>query len=187
MDFTLKAGAHHDEGDRIPYLRFAGDAQALFYEWLTDLQGRVKTEEHPIIAEHLCKYPSLMPSLALIFHLVEVAAEQAAGPVSLHSTEQAAAWCDYLETHAQRIYGLSQDITQHAAATLARKIQEGRFGDGFTARDVYRNLRGVLADRDVVQAALAELVEAGWLKKWVTPPAFQQRQATSYFINPKVK
>jgi hypothetical protein len=58
-----------------------------------------------------------MPSLAVIFHLIEVADSvlAKAGPqdlffpeppkqISLRNAEQAAAFCDYLETDARRIY-----------------------------------------------------------------------------------
>lgn len=58
-----------------PFFRFSRDGQAVFQEWLTRLQREKLTDErdHSIILEHLAKYRSLMPSLALVFHLIECA------------------------------------------------------------------------------------------------------------------
>ena len=36
-------------------------------------------DEDPVIVEHLAKYRSLMPSLALIFHLIEAADQTVTG------------------------------------------------------------------------------------------------------------
>ena len=57
------------------------------------------------MVEHLSKFDSLMPSLALIFHLVEIANwdislrpdPDPSKSVPLHCAQLAAEWCDYLE------------------------------------------------------------------------------------------
>jgi putative DNA primase/helicase len=47
-----------------PVLCFASDAQALFVEWLTELEGKVRDDSlHPALVSHLAKYRKLMPSL----------------------------------------------------------------------------------------------------------------------------
>jgi hypothetical protein len=51
-------------------LTFAPDAQALFREWLSQLEARLRGDElAPVMQAHLAKYRSLMPSLALLFSL----------------------------------------------------------------------------------------------------------------------
>jgi hypothetical protein len=79
-----------------------------------------------------------MPSLSLIFHLVEMAERQpsVSRGVPLHCAELAAQWCDYLETHARRIYGLATDTAAQSAKKLLEKIEDGFIQDGFQARDV---------------------------------------------------
>ena len=53
-------------------LRFAPDAQCVFDEWRTDLEQMLCNEGiSPALESHLAKYRSLMPSLALIFYLIE--------------------------------------------------------------------------------------------------------------------
>jgi hypothetical protein len=162
MDFT-EYGVAIDEGEKIPYLRFDNEAQELFNEWLTELQRKLQVDEAPVILEHLNKYRSLMPSIALIDHLVNVANGMAGGPVRLESAEKAAAWCEYLESHARRIYALVGDVGQRAAAELAKKLKARKLQDGFTVRDVYRNQWHLLTSKEIVKAACDELVEAGWL------------------------
>jgi hypothetical protein len=125
MDFTAH-GATLEEGAKAPHFHFSPDAQRFFYDWLTTHEGKLRRNgEEPIMIEHLAKFRSLMPSLALIFHAIGVADGTASGPVTLRSAQRAAQWCDYLETHARRIYGLVNDLEIQAAARLASKIQEG--------------------------------------------------------------
>ena len=188
MDFT-KYGATEEDGERFPYLHFSDEAQTLFNEWLTDLEiEKLRVDDYSMILEHFGKYRSLMPSLALIFHLIDVADGASGGPVSLQAAEKAAAFCDYLESHVRRVYGLVANIDQQAAAILAEKIQTQKLNDGFTVRDVYRKGWHLLNNRELAQPACDELVELGWLKV-----EHQEKEGTGrsalpiYHINPKVK
>jgi len=124
----------------------------------------------------------------LIFHLIEIANGAEAGPVTLTSTKQAAAWCDYLESHARRIYGLVSDIKLQAASRLAQKIEEGVLQDGFSARDVYRKEWSLLDTKELTQGAIEELVEAGWLREEASQAQENGRPPLPiYRINPKLK
>ena len=174
------------QGERsIPYYHFSENAQEVFYEWLTELQEKIQVDDSPVMLEHLSKYRSLMPSLALIDHILNIADGQQPGPVTLESTEKAAAWCDYLESHARRIYALVGNIGQRAAVELSRKIKNKKLQDGFTVRDVYRNGWQLLDKKEAVKAACEELEEAGWLQLKLIP--IEGRQAkTVYMINPKI-
>ena len=142
MDFTAY-GAETDEFTKIPYFHFAPDAQEFFNGWLLELEIKLRSnDEDPVIIEHLAKYRSLMPSLALIFHLIEAADQTVTGhgfiltepqkEISLHSVQQAAEWCSYLETHARRIYGLAANIAVQSARRLLEKIKDGSLEDGFS-------------------------------------------------------
>jgi len=185
MDFK-DYGASKEESDKFPYLRFSDEAQELFYEWLTELQlTKLQADDHPLIIEHLGKFRSLMPSLALISHMVAVADGATPGPVSLEAATQAAAGCEYLESHARRIYGLVADVNHHSAGKLAEKIKDEKLEDGFTVRDIYNKNWHMLNDRELAQAACDYLVEAEWLRQKVTPPSFGQKGKITFLINPK--
>jgi len=182
MDF-LKVGAELPDVKRIPFFRFSPGGQAVFNEWLTDLVTKLRTDDMPVMVEHLAKYRSLMPSLALIFHLLGVAAGKPSGPVTQEAAEMAAAWCEYLESHARRIYGLLGEVSVKAASELSKKIQAGRVADGFTARDIYKNCWHLLDSREKVVAACRELMEAGWLREYVPK---DKKARLAYHINPKI-
>lgn len=189
MDFR-QHGAYGDEQERVPYYRFSDEGQQVFYQWWEELETILRTQEdEPVVLEHLGKYRSLMPSLALIFHLLELASSSSpvSSQVSARNATCAAAWCGYLERHARRIYGLVTNVTQQAARRLAGKLKEGGLSDRFTIRDVYRKDWSLLDDRPLIEKACDELVALGWLREKTTPSAPGQRGKTEYLINPKVR
>jgi hypothetical protein len=97
------------------------------------------------------------------------------------------AWCDYLEAHARRCYGLLTDDGLRAAQALADKVRQGKLADGFTARDVRRNQWRSLTTDEAVQAALDWLEDEGWLRADEVGGAGpgSGRRTWRYFINPK--
>lgn len=162
------AGAIKDEEYEIPYLRLEKKkAQELFYQWLTKLQQKIESEDNTLLQEHLGKYRKLVPSLALIFHLVEVFAEtvKRASPVGIQSLEKAIRWADYLESHARRVYAMATDYRVQAAQALAKKIESGCLQDGFTTREIFRNNWSQLGDLEEVKAACDELESANWIRR----------------------
>ena len=186
MDFK-QAGAE-SEDDARPFFHFDKEAQSLFYEWLTELENKIRTEENPLLCEHFAKYRSLMPSLSLVFHLVDVAGGANSGPVTVRAAATAADWVDYLETHARRIYSLILDMGPRSAAALAAKIQKGKVQDGFTARDIYRKQWTILDTPEIVSSACDELESLGWIRR--EKEASTQiggRPTFKFFINPKIK
>jgi hypothetical protein len=79
MDFQAY-GSESDKFSKIPYFHFAPDAQEFFNKWLLELEGKLRSSsEDSVIIEHLAKYRKLMPSLALIFHLIDAADQTVAG------------------------------------------------------------------------------------------------------------
>ena len=178
-----------DDFAKFPYFRFDGAAQEVFIEWSSDLhRTRLPAEDDPLIAQHLTKFDKLFPALALIFHLVDCAATGRHGPVTKEAALRAGAWCEFLEAHARRCYGLLADDGLRAAQALADKIRRGRLADGFTARDVRRNQWRCLTTDEGVQAALDWLEDEGWLRSdevGGTGPG-TGRRTRRYSINPKI-
>lgn len=184
MNFGTQ-GTHLDENADIPYFHFDLEAQPIFYEWLTEFEARLRNSpDEPIMTEHLTKYRKLMPSLALIFHLINLASNKSAGAITRDCVEQAAGWCEYLEMHARRIYELALDPGYQAARSLAKKIQKGALEDHFTARDVYRKHWSFLSTTEIAEAACDLLVQYGWLRE--ETPSGNRKTKPSYHINPKI-
>ena len=164
--------------------RFSFDAQELFVAWLGELERKVRdTELHPALIAHLAKYRSLMPSLSLLFELADGGAET----VSLRHAQQAAAWCDYLESHARRIYSLTVSPETHAASELGRHLMVGWKRDEglFTVREVYRSCWTSLDAPERVRAALAILSDAGWVRR-VDVGEGAGRPTETWAINPRL-
>jgi Protein of unknown function (DUF3987) len=63
-------GAEELTPEEVPFLRFDPAAQEIFDDWRAELEQRQRAED-PVLLSHLAKYRSLMPSLALILHLID--------------------------------------------------------------------------------------------------------------------
>jgi len=89
---TLEPGAVGAEDltpEERPFLRFEAAAQELFDGWRAELEHRLRAEEdHPVLLSHLAKYRSLLPSLALLFHLIDGVDTGRRGPVSRAAAAQ---------------------------------------------------------------------------------------------------
>jgi putative DNA primase/helicase len=159
-------GALKEDGADIPAMRFTAAGQEVFDTWRHELEIRLRSDHGlpPSLESHLAKYRSLMPSLALIFHLIEVAdGTMAPALVSERSALMAAAWCDYLESHAGRVYGGATMPGMESAREIIKHIQRGAIADGCKPKDIYRNHWSRLSTSEEVKAGLDVLVEYDWL------------------------
>jgi putative DNA primase/helicase len=159
-------GESGEDEEGIPAVRFTDEAQEVFDRWRDELETRLRTEElPPALESHLAKYRSLMPSLALIFHLIEyVDGTAEGGAVGLRPALQAAAWCEYLETHAARLYSSAENPAMEGARVLFQRIRNGDLSDGDSTRSVYRRHWTKLSTPEEVNDACSVLEEFGWLR-----------------------
>lgn len=171
-------GAKSD-GSPLQFLRFDPLGQAVFDDWRADLERRLRDgSEHPAIEAHLAKYRSLVPSIALICHLVD----GGAGPVPETAMARAAAWAEYLEGHARRLYRSVTHTDAETARRLAAKLVAGELPTPFACWQVWRPGWSGLSDRGRVQAAIDMLVDLDWLSEETLPTA--GRRKTLYHLNP---
>jgi putative DNA primase/helicase len=152
----------------VPCLAFDSAAQAIFRAWRDDLEDRVRGDElqqTPAFCSHVAKYRSLMPSLALLFHLIEtVAGGTGGGEVPEAAARHAAAWCEYLETHARKLYRRELAADVEAARALAGKLEAGEVLDGEKVRDLHRRQWSGLRTPEAVWQALTVLERLGWVR-----------------------
>jgi 5S rRNA maturation endonuclease (ribonuclease M5) len=190
FDPVAWGAAPADSVIKFPSFCFDAAAQEIFVEWSCDLhRNRLPKEDQPLIQQHLAKYDKLFPALALIFHLVDCAATGQRGAVTKKAALYAAAWCEFLEAHARRCYGLLIDDGLRSAQELADKIKQNKLTNSFTARDVRRFQWRYLTDDRMVGAAIDWLEDAGWLKSEVsggTGPG-GGRRTIKYMINPQCR
>ncbi|HED53175.1 MAG TPA: DUF3987 domain-containing protein [Phycisphaerales bacterium] len=175
-------GAERDQLDfeSIPHLRFDDAAYGRFIEWMTERENRLRSGvEPPAIESHLAKYRSLIPSIALIGHLVD----GGRGPVPLDPLERAIRWGTYLESHARRIYAPGIEPAIPAARALAEKILKGKLETGFVLRDVYRPRWSLLSGKGEANEAVDCLLELDWLRAEHIRTGGAPK--TVYHVNPK--
>ena len=188
--FKKKDDSNEEELLIIPF-RFDKPAQKLFKQWFEGLEKKIDAEEETIIKEHLSKYRGLIPSLALILHVVGIASSDSKeySPVSLESLQRAILWHSYLESHARRIYSMGMNSSsEKAVLALSNKLLKGAVEDGFSVRAIYRkNYKGLGRDSDLIKEACEELRELNWLRSTLIPASKQQAATTTYHINPAIQ
>lgn len=173
-------GARSSLDGSYAYLKFADDAQHLFFEAMQGYEtGARSPGVSSSIRSHFEKYPRLVAALALVIHLVDCGTS----PVSLTATQKAVAWSKYLAKHALRVYAADK-AGGDAAKALADKIRSGALESGFTRRTLERKNWQALSDKEDVTAALEALVEANWLRA-KTPDGGSGSRSEVYVINPK--
>lgn len=201
-DFIEYGACEPDDFCRRPHFRFTKEAAQYFLQWYDRIIAKADASEYAIIAEHLIKYTKTVPSLALIFHLIDcIEFGNNLGGVSLTALQTAIKWQEMLETHMYRIYSIVTDRANNKASYLGEKIlnmvrlasaksDESANNDwlehGFTARDLKRrNWKGLTRhDKDDVDDALDILVEHNWLICELD--AGMGRPTERYFINPRL-
>src|ERR1044072_5095831 len=81
-----------------------------------------------------------MPSLALLFHLIDrVDGKTESAAVTLDSAAKSAAWCSYLFEHARRIYGMVANASANEPRQKIEKIKSGELKKTSSAGDFYPN------------------------------------------------
>jgi putative DNA primase/helicase len=175
-----------DATDSALRLQFDDAAQVLFEEWLTDLEQRIREDSLSLpMQAHLAKYRSLMPSLALLFAL----ADGRTDCVPISQARLACDWCEYLESHARRVYSAQTRPEQQAAVNLSKRLAKGwkREEGFFNVRDVYRNQWSRLDTPDAARGALLVLEEYSWVRRELSAEVQSAgRPSETYLINPKV-
>ncbi len=147
------------------FVQFDNAAQEFFQNWLTELETALRSDtfDTTSLEAHVAKYRSLMPSLALIFHLLDCVSNRQSNDVSLSNARLAAAWCSYLQAHATRIYQIAVLSEFDIAREILKKIQAKDLQPEFTAREIYGKHWSKLSKPKDVQNGLDILCEYGYL------------------------
>ncbi len=149
--------------DEPEIFRFSAKAQIIADNWRKELeQENHKKDLHPVLRGHFSKYRSLMPSLALVFELLENGENDRS--VSETSVAKAIGWCSILKKHSYKLYGCLVEQKIGAAQILAERIKSGRFVDGIKLREIARKNWPLLRTSDQVEDACEILESCNWLR-----------------------
>lgn len=175
----------HYEG-AIPVVRFDEDAQVKFNKWWSLLENDLRRAvRHPALESHLSKYRKLVPTIALLHHLIE----GNTGNVGTASLNCALQWHILLFSHAERCYAGVAYSHQEGARLLLDRIKKGELSDGFTIRDIYRKSWSSLSNLKDATEATELLTDLRWLhgirddRKNIA----EGKLTTRYYIHPSLK
>jgi hypothetical protein len=180
LNATRIAGAVMNNSG-VQLMHFDKDAQELFNTWYQENETMLRTGSlSPSEHSHFAKYRSLVPGLALLFHLLNGHQDL----VRKDNLQTALQFARYLKSHAKRTYGSVNGLDSAPAKALARKLLEGKLVDDFTQRSVLHKGWAGLSNKDAVLLAVNALVEHNWLTEHLSENS--GRKTTIYKINPRI-
>lgn len=160
-------------------LHFTPTAQQAFNGWhVQNEQMLASGGLDPARQSHFAKYRSLIPALALLFHLLD----GHTGGVCEDCLGRAVSFAKYLKKHADRIYASVSGHDHAAVRMLADRLLRGQLKDGFTCRTLTLKGWAGLATKEQAQAAIDALVEYDWLIE--TEIRSGGRPTVKYALNP---
>ncbi|MDA7704969.1 DUF3987 domain-containing protein [Rickettsiales bacterium] len=147
----IATGQIEKYGKNYPYFSFDGNTQEIFKNW--HLENDQESDKYikkgkSLIAQHLSKYNKLLPSICLIFHLSKMDKNQKY--INQETIIKAINFCNYLKSHAIRIYSLFDDDNHNDEALLLidkikekikkdqKNNKESKLLEEFTKRDLKR-------------------------------------------------
>lgn len=162
-------------------LHFTATAQQVFNSWYVQNETMLTSGVLDSARQsHFAKYRSLVPALALLFHLLEAHT----GPVCEDCLHRAISFAKYLKKHADRIYDSVTGQDSAAIRGLAERLLNGQLPDGFTARTLMLKGWAGLSTKEQAHNAIEALVEYNWLVE--TEVRSGGRPTVKYTLNPDV-
>lgn len=100
-------GSQTDEFDDTSFYRFKDDAQEVFNKWYISNAKEASNAFNEAMEGHLSKYPSFVASLALIFHICDIATDKEGRfnySISKENIVKALKLVEVFKAHAERLY-----------------------------------------------------------------------------------
>ena len=173
-----------------PGLRFSLAAYELMMKWAEQLHKQTalfqaKTEA---FGSHVAKYSKMVTTLALIYHMIDLAEGREVGlEITEHSFRCAAALTEFFHLNALKLYGYSLETTLHKAFFLIERMKEGEIKSGDTMRSIYKHGWGGLDTKEKTEAPLAYLESLHVIRiKDVAATVRGGRPSQIIEINPKL-
>ena len=187
--FGAKAGPN--EADDVPSVGFSEEAQEIFNQWRAEFELRYNSPDQSVaIQSHMLKFRSLFASLALIFEAIDFvdgSSSEAGGSVGRLSALRAAGWCEYLESHALRVYSPLMDTPERRAELLLHKILTKEIRPGAKVREIYRKQWSGLRSHESVVEALKILAQHGWVRIAKVNPSGRGRPTEVLRVHPELR
>lgn len=167
--------------DEPRIIKFTPDAQECFITWWNDLGALIDSEPSELFKAYLIKQKRTVCSLAAIFALV---ADPSALTIGYAAFARAALWCEYLQSHARKLYQLDKSVAHYSAMLVAERMND--LPVPFTARDLYRKEWRGCSTKESAEAAINLLLDHGYLMR-DNSKGEQGRPTDYYQFNPKLE
>jgi predicted transcriptional regulator len=122
-----------------------------------------------------------MPSVALILHL----ANGESGAVSAAAATLAVRWCEYLESHAHRVYAMATCPERQVALPLLSRLAEWPKDEPIRVRSIRLKNWSGLSDSESIEAALELLMDAGWVQSNPHRSSSGGRPTVDFVVHPE--
>ena len=173
----IQGARHLNNGSQL--LHFNSTAQLAFNKWYLQNENMLVNGKLDAARQsHFAKYRSLIPALALLFHLLDTHE----GPVCEDCLRRSVLFAQYLMQHANRIYSSISGHDHTAIRLLAERLLDHRLSSPFTLRSLVHKGWTGLTSKEQAQAAVDALSEYGWLTE--TEIRSGGRPTVKYFLNP---
>lgn len=188
---NLYALTFNTNNDKPPCFRFTEEAQALFIEWMEEIQKIArKGDLPPALESHLLKMPKTVASLALLFQILgddsfryNEKTKHLDYTVGIVAISQALEWADYLKSHAERVYSIITNQSLEGTRLILKRMD--KLKDDFTARDIQRKEWTGLTEIQTVEDALDYLVDYKHITSSEIPSSSSGGRPTiRYYKNP---
>ncbi len=177
-DQPIKGARRLSNGSQL--LHFTPSAQQAFNCWYVENENMLNSRTLDSARQsHFAKYRSLVPALALLFHLLDGHADS----VCDECLHRALSYTRYLKSHADRIYASVSGHDHASVCLLAERLLDGQLADGFSCRTLTLKGWSGLSTREQAQAAIDALVEYGWLTE--SEVRSGGRPSVKYNLNPE--
>ena len=104
--------------DKPAILSFSPQSQALFQQWMTEIQAEARSGSLPSTLEsHVLKMPKTVAALALLCEL----ADGGRFEVNEVAMRRALGWADYLRSHANRLYSAGETMAENGARLIIER------------------------------------------------------------------
>lgn len=168
-------------------IRFGRAAQEIYDRWRDRLEILLRSHrlsDAPAFESHIAKYRGLVPSLALIFHVIESGMVRQIAPEHI---DRAIAWSEFLESHARKVYAADLSPEIGCARVLAARIEDGTIADMTPIRDLARAGWRGLRSPEQVNAAVRELELTQWVRVESHKPARGGRPSVVIRVHPELR
>jgi hypothetical protein len=164
------------------------DARELFEEYWEKLQDTIYTEaEGSLLKSFLSKYPRLILSLSLIFHVLEDNQFlDTHSPISRESMRKAVAMTKYYKSHLLRLLDETVNEDKQVLCVFAQKLIDDEIKSHMTLRDIYRKGWKGITKESIAQIA-EYFTEINWIKVIECRSSKGGRSTKKILINPKLK